>query len=362
MATQARIDANRLNAQLSTGPKTEEGKERTRHNATRHGLSGDGISLPPGMAREVEVMEDGLVAERPPRSDTERFWLHRYALEMVRLDHAERAFMTAWYEQCQRARESWDKDRLAAACELATQLPRRPELTQVRLKATMQGTAWLIGHIDMLIASVEYRGGFDEPDFQHFLDLMGYDPVRRDTIGHSEDGSREVGMLRSVREDLLAECEDHLAARDRREQVNATGGVGPDGPELRRARRYEADCYRRLREAEWQLARIRERTPTTEQPASIETPTLTIQPTEAERLVATPFPSPTPQPSAPARPRPPERRPPDREVIGVAEVEARLQALDANDPSTDRERKRLRKLLRKLRRLRESDPMEEKAA
>src|SRR5262249_22248711 len=110
MATQAQIDANRQNAQLSTGPTTDEGKERTRHNATRHGLSGDGTSLPPGMAREVEVMEAGLVAERTPRSDPERFWLHRYALEMVRLDHAERAFMTAWDEQCQRAREAWDQD------------------------------------------------------------------------------------------------------------------------------------------------------------------------------------------------------------------------------------------------------------
>lgn len=35
----AQIEANRANAQLSTGPATAEGKERSSRNATRHGLN-----------------------------------------------------------------------------------------------------------------------------------------------------------------------------------------------------------------------------------------------------------------------------------------------------------------------------------
>ena len=40
MISEQQIDANRRNAQLSTGPRTEEGKQRCSLNATRHGLTG----------------------------------------------------------------------------------------------------------------------------------------------------------------------------------------------------------------------------------------------------------------------------------------------------------------------------------
>jgi hypothetical protein len=39
MASEAQINANRANAQKSTGPRTEAGKNRSRLNGTRHGLT-----------------------------------------------------------------------------------------------------------------------------------------------------------------------------------------------------------------------------------------------------------------------------------------------------------------------------------
>ncbi len=46
MASTAQILANRENAQHSTGPRTGEGKSRTRLNGIRHGLTGQTILLP----------------------------------------------------------------------------------------------------------------------------------------------------------------------------------------------------------------------------------------------------------------------------------------------------------------------------
>ena len=53
-----KLNANRENSQKSTGPRTPEGKQRSRLNATRHGLTGQ-VSIPlrefaghvPGLSR-----------------------------------------------------------------------------------------------------------------------------------------------------------------------------------------------------------------------------------------------------------------------------------------------------------------------
>src|SRR6516165_2514877 len=49
MASLKQIEANRRNAMKSTGPKTEAGKEQSRHNAVRHGLTAETV---------VNVLED----------------------------------------------------------------------------------------------------------------------------------------------------------------------------------------------------------------------------------------------------------------------------------------------------------------
>jgi len=46
MSTQAQINANRLNSQQSTGPKTDVGKANSSHNAVKTALTGQTILLP----------------------------------------------------------------------------------------------------------------------------------------------------------------------------------------------------------------------------------------------------------------------------------------------------------------------------
>ncbi|MGA2186164.1 MAG: hypothetical protein ABSH47_24380 [Bryobacteraceae bacterium] len=59
MPSEAQIQANRRNAQASTGPRTLEGKAISSANSTKHGLSG-GFRVLPG---EIQEEFDELVAE-----------------------------------------------------------------------------------------------------------------------------------------------------------------------------------------------------------------------------------------------------------------------------------------------------------
>ena len=53
MATARQVQANRLNALRSTGPRTGEGKERSRENALKHGMAGAGVVRLEDEAEEV---------------------------------------------------------------------------------------------------------------------------------------------------------------------------------------------------------------------------------------------------------------------------------------------------------------------
>ena len=46
MASEAQTLANQKNAQLSTGPTTPDGKNRSSHNAVKTGLTGQTVLLP----------------------------------------------------------------------------------------------------------------------------------------------------------------------------------------------------------------------------------------------------------------------------------------------------------------------------
>jgi hypothetical protein len=96
MASAARALANRENAQSSTGPKTEAGKESSRMNALGHGLTSRTVVLPHESAEEYAAMHRGLIASHNPANATEKLLVERIAQAYWRLQRCygvERAFL-----------------------------------------------------------------------------------------------------------------------------------------------------------------------------------------------------------------------------------------------------------------------------
>ncbi len=75
----ARVIANRMNAALSTGPKTEEGKAATSRNNLRHGLTGLFMILPWEHRDDFDKLATDLKAEHQPSTPTETLLVERMA-------------------------------------------------------------------------------------------------------------------------------------------------------------------------------------------------------------------------------------------------------------------------------------------
>ena len=88
MTSLRQIEANRDNALKSTGPKTEDGKQRSRRNGLKHGFTAETVIEPLESPGEYRAFEDAIVAEYLPRTPVEQELVHRLASLFWRLRRA----------------------------------------------------------------------------------------------------------------------------------------------------------------------------------------------------------------------------------------------------------------------------------
>jgi hypothetical protein len=85
MTSIRQIEANRKNANRSTGPRTEEGKRQSRRNALRHGLTAETVIDGLEDGEDYRAFEAAVIADYDARTAVERELVLRLASLLWRL-------------------------------------------------------------------------------------------------------------------------------------------------------------------------------------------------------------------------------------------------------------------------------------
>src|SRR5215204_2594576 len=88
MTSFRQIEANRRNARKSTGPISEDGKQRSRCNALRHGLTAETVIGMLEDAQDYKAFEATIIADYDAQSAVERELVLRLASLLWRLRRA----------------------------------------------------------------------------------------------------------------------------------------------------------------------------------------------------------------------------------------------------------------------------------
>jgi len=112
MVTNAQIQANRLNAQKSTGPKTAEGKAVVAQNAVKHGLFARGNVIKCEKQADFDCFRDELLSGLSPVGGVEAMLAERVVSLSWRLKRAERMSNEVIdVKIAQATTGSWDQNR-----------------------------------------------------------------------------------------------------------------------------------------------------------------------------------------------------------------------------------------------------------
>jgi len=139
IVSDARIAANRANALKSTGPRTAEGKERSRCNSFKHGMTGEGVALSTEDAAAVEQRFAGFAAQFRPATEAGRVLARRAALLSVRIERCAVHEAAAISTRVRAAEADFDEAREAEVDHLIETIGDAPAAAVRRLLRMPEG-------------------------------------------------------------------------------------------------------------------------------------------------------------------------------------------------------------------------------
>jgi hypothetical protein len=275
----ARAEASRANGRLSRGPTTPEGKDRSRRNGCKDGLTGKGIVLPPDAAAEVQRREDEFARTFRPTDEVERALVRQMALGAWRGEELARRIIRHDARTNAARFANWAEDEQLAAAEIGRRLHDDPEGTVDRLLLSAAGCEWLIDRWTLLGNGLTTDDGgpgcaWTDANLALALDLLGRSAELRHLDPRTKRLERLHAQARAGSDEAVAGLREivaeEIAALERRSEEVWEGveeprlqdwrsGVEIDlGPDGTRLHRYEAAANRLFRSAWTRLERLRE--------------------------------------------------------------------------------------------------------
>jgi len=210
-----RLAANRRNALKSTGPKTVEGKERSRSNARKHGLTGDGIALPAEDAAVVAERFESLRDQFDPRTPMGGILCKRVAMLSVRLDRSYEHEAAALSVRVLSAGPSFADARKAEAEHLIHTIAAEPATNHRRLMASPEGVEIMIAQWERMRADLHDPEGclWTYSHYQMADSLHGRKSVDIDMSPYMAWTMAMNGQYQYLRPDRLAGLKDDAAKK-----------------------------------------------------------------------------------------------------------------------------------------------------
>ncbi len=327
MSSMRKIEANRRNAQLSTGPITAEGKAIARGNAYRDGLSGEGVVQPADEREKLRQRREEWAGSfgKGTESKVGQWLLDLVVLESVRIDRCARQEIELIAQQSQRAVSNWDEDRRAEAEALGAKLARtkHPSWIVSKLRATTQGYDWLIDRWSELKKVSDQGQLWSDAQRRMAQNLKGIPPVFRD-LPRLLTLEQQAEAAATELDELYDHQQRAMNTLDAMDQKIAAMGLAL-GVDYFRLQKYAARSHRRL---EWALGHIvlNKFPDMTKAPHGL---VFLNEPDDQPRSL--PFSPPTPTPTAPAPAPAPAPRPP-RSSPGPHRYPARPPLPEPSDP------------------------------
>ena len=175
MTSQARIDANRRNAQSSTGPKSRTGKDRSKMNRLDHGLRAAEFVLPTEDLAAFQAHMDAWMDDWKPKTMAQRELVEKMALAAWRRKRVVRVEAQRLSERVNAALSDFDRRERAALRRDVRTLLDDPARGLAALRATRAGVEKLIAMWSEIAEAVAEPGRWLYGDVHHepLIALLG---------------------------------------------------------------------------------------------------------------------------------------------------------------------------------------------